>query len=849
MAAHQRMDSRGMERAATRLLRVAEGLDGPRAAFYGVLGHHFLGTIAVVRADAAGVRMAADAAEALLPSIPENLRRELLPNQDRLRRDAARLGGRPAEARGGAATSLRRLLGLPPGPPGEEASPALLRMCLPDPSALDEVARVDLAQLLVFDLARGASVRGLSGETVAWLDAAEPLLPTLPMEVGIRLLSLWYELHCAEAGRRSAPDEAHRALEAALRILRGIGAPPALVEEFGSLMRDAGEVQLAMWAGNLPAAKAAARRIVASRHFRAGKAHCTEFLRAIAADDDNEAGRILAGVRLRPDSPTLNDNRLLGAMERLRAGDEEAGVAVLIGILADGLLDEDRDLAFDVPAILAHLLLDLAASGDPAATLAPAALLKAAARGHEAIRLDITRHARHRLEGMGDDWVRDCYALLRDLLVAQGRIGEAIRVDALLEQEEAAVPRPADGALAAMAARRVPFTAREEAFWSQVAATAGLVRHGRIAATPSQWLRGLGTLAQLGGAADAAAERRLEDDDDWDGGPGEAQLGYLVHRDHLLVRLRAGDQVVVCEVRLGAPDALAACVYGLERAVRAPDRGHLDATRRAWDLLVAPVADALDDPSITTVVVEGTGLIPRIPFAALHDGRAPLVRRCATALHGARRLRPGHSAMRGGRPLAASLTVSNAPGMPPLLQAATDGAVVEAAARARGWEVLSRADGQATGAALAEALRRGPAILHLSSHFEADPAEMGRSAFVLGGGERVRLEEFARHDLSPIDLALLMGCETLSRQDAGGGIGLDAALLRLGVNSVLGSLWSIEDEVAGFVLERFLEGHLGAGLGRAEALRQAQLALLDAGDGRLDHPHFWAPYVVSGDWR
>ena len=39
---------------------------------------------------------------------------------------------------------------------------------------------------------------------------------------------------------------------------------------------------------------------------------------------------------------------------------------------------------------------------------------------------------------------------------------------------------------------------------------------------------------------------------------------------------------------------------------------------------------------------------------------------------------------------------------------------------------------------------------------------------------------------------------------------------------------------------------LGRGETKAEALRQAKLAMLNAG-GERAHPYFWAPYLLSGD--
>jgi CHAT domain-containing protein len=39
-----------------------------------------------------------------------------------------------------------------------------------------------------------------------------------------------------------------------------------------------------------------------------------------------------------------------------------------------------------------------------------------------------------------------------------------------------------------------------------------------------------------------------------------------------------------------------------------------------------------------------------------------------------------------------------------------------------------------------------------------------------------------------------------------------------------------------------------AGMGRSEALREVQLAMIEEG-GQYSHPYFWAAFVLAGDWR
>jgi UMF1 family MFS transporter len=98
-------------------------------------------------------------------------------------------------------------------------------------------------------------------------------------------------------------------------------------------------------------------------------------------------------------------------------------------------------------------------------------------------------------------------------------------------------------------------------------------------------------------------------------------------------------------------------------------------------------------------------------------------------------------------------------------------------------------------------------------------------------------------------LAVLSACET-AVGDHGDGreiAGLAYQLEVRGAASVMASLWSVDDASTSRMMVR-LYGDLGRkDTTRAEALRQAQLALL--ADPDTAHPYYWAPFVLIGDWR
>ena len=106
-------------------------------------------------------------------------------------------------------------------------------------------------------------------------------------------------------------------------------------------------------------------------------------------------------------------------------------------------------------------------------------------------------------------------------------------------------------------------------------------------------------------------------------------------------------------------------------------------------------------------------------------------------------------------------------------------------------------------------------------------------------------------------------------------VGLTRAFMYAGVPSVLGSLWKVADDSAVALMTAFFTNWKQNGMDKAEALRQAQLAMIrgdlklgmvvrgpggvaqvdaeqvQAGMGQAlgRHPYFWAPFVLIGDYK
>ena len=108
--------------------------------------------------------------------------------------------------------------------------------------------------------------------------------------------------------------------------------------------------------------------------------------------------------------------------------------------------------------------------------------------------------------------------------------------------------------------------------------------------------------------------------------------------------------------------------------------------------------------------------------------------------------------------------------------------------------------------------------------------------------------EAAGLDLWGTELVVLSACETGvgTVQNGEGVYGLRRALVMAGAQSQVMSLWKVDDGATREFMEAYYK-QLVTGGGRAEAVRQTQLALLARVERR--HPFFWAGFIPLGEWR
>jgi CHAT domain-containing protein len=139
-------------------------------------------------------------------------------------------------------------------------------------------------------------------------------------------------------------------------------------------------------------------------------------------------------------------------------------------------------------------------------------------------------------------------------------------------------------------------------------------------------------------------------------------------------------------------------------------------------------------------------------------------------------------------------------------------------------------------------------VLHLALHGYADNEFPDRSALVFAPQPQgvddglLQVREIRRLHLNA-NLVTLSACNTgVGPVGAAGVANLVGAFVQAGAESVVSTLWELEDHFTARLMKTFYD-HLAHHEQKAEALRQAQLALQNAGAS----PYYWASFELVGN--
>ncbi|MEM8674712.1 MAG: CHAT domain-containing protein [Cyanobacteria bacterium P01_G01_bin.67] len=266
-----------------------------------------------------------------------------------------------------------------------------------------------------------------------------------------------------------------------------------------------------------------------------------------------------------------------------------------------------------------------------------------------------------------------------------------------------------------------------------------------------------------------------------------------------------------------------------------------------YNWLIRPFEDQLQQQQTKTLVFILDGVMRGIPVASLYDGKQYLIEKYQLALTpGLQLLTSRALAADSLQTVAAGLTQSRQ-GFDSLPNVATE--VSEIATLVPTSVLL---DQNFTRDRLQTQVTNQPyPIVHLATHGQF--SSRVEETFLLTWEDRIKVQDldqllqdrdFTKKN-TPIELLILSACQTATG-DKQAALGLAGVAVRSGARSTLATLWSVQDNSTAKLMIEFYRALKIPGTTKAQALRQAQLRLLQ--DPQYQHPFYWSAFVLVGNW-
>ncbi|GAB4286551.1 MAG: hypothetical protein Fur0025_19160 [Oscillatoriaceae cyanobacterium] len=271
-------------------------------------------------------------------------------------------------------------------------------------------------------------------------------------------------------------------------------------------------------------------------------------------------------------------------------------------------------------------------------------------------------------------------------------------------------------------------------------------------------------------------------------------------------------------------------------------------SQQIYDWLIRPAEQDLAASGVETLVFVLDGALRNVPMTSLYDGKQYLIEKYSVALAPGLELVDSKPIARQQLKILTAGLTEGRQGFSPLPGVEWEIEQIEAEAPT---EVLLNQS--FTQENLKAAVDSFPfQIVHLATHGKF--SSQAEDTFVLtwdGKLNAKELDNLLRGDArekpngASIELLVLSACNTAAG-DNRAALGLAGVAVRAGARSTLASLWYVSDEATAALMSAFYRELAKPGVTKAEALRRAQIEVLQ--QKQFSHPYFWSAFVLVGNW-
>ena len=270
----------------------------------------------------------------------------------------------------------------------------------------------------------------------------------------------------------------------------------------------------------------------------------------------------------------------------------------------------------------------------------------------------------------------------------------------------------------------------------------------------------------------------------------------------------------------------------------------LPSAQQLYDWLIRPGKASLEQQRIETLVFISDDLLRSIPMSVLHDGENYLIEQYDIALTPGLQLLAPLNTSRELNALTGGLTTARQ-GFPPLPRVEQELEQINnlVASQVLINENFTRTDFQA------KIDRESFSTIHLATHGQF--SSQAEDTFLLTWADKINVKDLGnvlqqRNSNYPIELLVLSACET-AEGDNRAALGMAGVAMRSGARATVATLWAVQDDSTALFMSEFYRGLTQSNITKAEALRQAQLSLLN--NPKYHHPYYWSPFVLIGNWQ
>ena len=285
-----------------------------------------------------------------------------------------------------------------------------------------------------------------------------------------------------------------------------------------------------------------------------------------------------------------------------------------------------------------------------------------------------------------------------------------------------------------------------------------------------------------------------------------------------------------------------------------------------YDWLLGPVAKDLAQANAKTLMLSLDGRLRYLPIAALYDGQQYVAERYAVSLYTEAskdklKDRPNPQWRLAGLGVTKAWRDFNP--LPAVEQELHSIVAENNGPQSQGViPGLIKLNEAFTARSFLDVLDQAYPVIHIASHFVFQPRTDQDAYLLLGDGEILSLAQIrAEYDFNQVDLLTLSACQTamgsLSKGEEVEGFG--ALAQKQGAKSVIATLWPVDDQSTGLFMRHLYQVHTReAGITKVAALQKAQNAFIHtatsaAASGTaypvdFEHPYYWGPFILMGNW-